>query len=442
VAGLTERLLLFLLALTLSVSLKFHPVFVADHLGGAIGVRVSMADLALGLLLLCGAAEAFRRGWVRVHVDNLLAATTGAYLVCAVASTLGSNDPRLGWFQLSAVLQALAVALFLASRAWQRTTRRVFVAGLMTALLLQSGIAIVQSLRPGALDLTFLGAAEYATGTAAGLPDVDVGATTIAGEAAYRPTGLLIHPNLLAAFIVLTLPAALAVALTARTLADRLLATSAAGTAAIALYLSLSRSGWAGTIVALIVGGALAWRWRTFAPTRTLRLLLVVAAVAAAVALAVKGERIYLRLTETAGEALQFRRAYALTAWRMAEAHPVLGVGLNTFTAHAVRYDASGTSRLKAFPVHNAWLLELAETGFPGGLAFAAMVAAMLAATLSAAGRTEGEARLLVLALAAGLAGFWVTQLSDYFYRIPIMTSIVWAYAGFALGLARPSEAG
>jgi hypothetical protein len=33
-----------------------------------------------------------------------------------------------------------------------------------------------------------------------------------------------------------------------------------------------------------------------------------------------------------------------------------------------------------------------------------------------------------------------MTQLSDYLYRIPIMTSLVWAHAGLAIGLARAEQ--
>ena len=437
VPGLPERALLFAMAVTLSVSIKFHPVFRPDHLGGAIGLRVSITDLVMGLLILLALARALRRGWVRVRVDGALAVAAGAYLLWAIASTLGSNDRTLGWFQVSAVVQAMAVGLFVASRRWAWQPRRVFVSGLLAALLLQSGIAIVQSMRPGLVRLQFLGAAEYAEDTGQAIPTVDVGATTIAGQAAYRPTGLLIHPNVLAAYFVLTLPLALALALTARARWERALASAAAVCGTAALYLSLSRSGWIGMGTALAIGAVLAWRWHALLLTRTVRLAMAVVGLALILGIAWKADRIYLRFTETAGQALDFRREYALTAWRMVVDHPLLGVGLNTFTDHAVRYDASGTSRLKAFPVHNAYLLELAETGFPGGLAFSAMVIAMLAAAFRAARRSTGETRILVLALAAGIAGFWVTQLSDYFYRIPIMTSLVWAHAGLAIGLAR-----
>lgn len=435
--GAPERLLLFGMALTLSISIKFHPVFRADHLGGAIGVRVSITEIILGMLVVAGLGHVLRGTWRWPRVDAPLAILSGAWLICATASTLASGDRPLGWFQVLAAAQAMAVGLYLASREWGRRARQAFVAGLLSALLLQSGIAMVQSLRPGGLALGAVGAGEYAGNPTEGLPDVDVGATTIGGEWVYRPTGLLIHPNLLAAYIVLTFPLALAVGLSGRTRWERRLALLAAAGAVAALYLSLSRSGWAGTAAALLIG-TFAARYRGLLTVpRAARAMMLAVALVVATGVVWKADRIYLRLTETAGEALEFRRDYALMALRMASDNPVLGVGLNTFVQHAVEYDATGTSRIKAFPVHNAYLLELAEIGFPGGLAFFGLALAMVLAGFRAARRASPEHALVVLALAAGLAGFWFTQLSDYLYRIPIVTTLVWAHLGLALGLAR-----
>jgi O-antigen ligase len=247
----------------------------------------------------------------------------------------------------------------------------------------------------------------------------------------------LIHPNLLAAYLVLTLPIAVAVALSGRSRGERVLGRVAAVGAAAALYLSLSRSGWIGTAVALTIAMVLVWRWRAIAPSRALRVSIAVAFLCCLAGAAWRADRIYLRFTESARQALDFRSEYAQTAWRMAVAHPALGVGLNTFTDHAPQYDAAGTSRIKAFPVHNVYLLELAETGFAGGFAFAGLVVAIIAGALRAVRQSSPDTRVFVIALAAGLMGFWVTQLSDYFYRIPIMTTLVWVHAGLALGLSR-----
>jgi putative inorganic carbon (hco3(-)) transporter len=148
-------------------------------------------------------------------------------------------------------------------------------------------------------------------------------------------------------------------------------------------------------------------------------------------------ERIYLRLTESAAEALEFREALAGVAWRMTLDHPIAGVGLNTFVYHTPIYDLAGTSRIKAFPVHNVYMLELAETGVPGLAAFAVLVLAALW-TVGYACRQPGapaEQRLLALALLCGLAGFWLSQMVDYVYRIPVITTLVWGHVGLALYL-------
>ena len=437
VPGATDRFLLFLLVATLSVSIKFHPLFRANHLGGSIGVRVSITDLLFLLAVALAIGPALRRGWVLLRVDRAIALTGGVYLLCAVASTLASGDRQLGWFQVLAVVQSMAVGVWIASREWSARARRVVMAAILCGVVLQSGVAVAQSLFPGKLALQFLGAGEYSDASPGGLPAVDVGATTIAGVSVYRPTGLLIHPNLLAAYLVLTLPIAVAVALSGRSRGERILGLVAAAGAVGALYLSLSRSGWIGAAAAVAIAMVLVWRWRAIAFSRTLRVSLALACLCCLAGVAWRADRIYRRFTETANQALEFRSEYAQTAWRMAVAHPALGVGLNTFTDHAPQYDAAGTSRIKAFPVHNVYLLELAETGFPGGLAFAGLVVAIIAGALRAVRRSSSETRVFVIALAAGLIGFWVTQLSDYFYRIPIMTTLVWVHAGLALGLSR-----
>ncbi len=436
--GHLERLALFGLAATLSLSLKVHPIFRMDHLGGAIGLRISATEILVAVLAAMAVRSAGRRGTLIVRFDRFLAVTGAVYLCFGVLSTFGSDDPQLGWFELSAVVEAFAVCATLAGRSWIGRTRHLFVVGLLLTLVLQSGVAIVQSLRPGLISAAKLGVIADSGEDDGGIPESDVGTTTIEGETTTRPTGFLVHPNVLAAYLVLTIPLAIAVALVGATRSERLLAMLACATSAAALYLSLSRSGWIGTAAAVGLGALLAWRWKMVRLTSPQRFGAALVCLALCSAAVWKADKVYLRFVETASEAVQFRRDLDVTAWNMATAHPYAGVGLNTFIYHAEDYDSSGTSRLKLFPAHNVYLLELAEVGFPGGLAFGFLVAAMLAATFGAARAARSEDQgLIVLALAAGLAGFWLTQLSDYVYRIPVLTSLVWGHAGLALGLSR-----
>ena len=58
--------------------------------------------------------------------------------------------------------------------------------------------------------------------------------------------------------------------------------------------------------------------------------------------------------------------------------NPVTGVGLNTFVDQLPPYDPAQTSRLKAYPVHDIFLLESSETGLGGGVAFLSLAVLMI----------------------------------------------------------------
>ncbi len=431
------------LAATLSLSVKYHPVFRADHLGGAIGIRISITELLLVALVMLGWLGGWRLRGAVIRFPPLVAAAAGAYLACAVLSTLVSDDRALGGFQVLATIQALVVGAVFCNLPRAAVIRRVVVTGLLLGLCAQGAVALAQAWRPGAVSLPALG---VLTDTQAEtiderLPDVDLGSTTIGGDVTVRPTGLLIHPNVLGAYLVLTLPLAVGVWLVAATRTELALASVAVVLGGIALYVSLSRSAWLGMTMAGGVMALAAWRAGFTYVSRRRIAVLALAVVVAVGALAARAERIYLRLTESASDAVDFRSDLNAMAWRMATTHPLTGVGLNTFIYAAPRFDETGQSRLKAFPAHNAYMLELAESGIPGGLSFAALVAASLWTMRRASARaTNGPEQLLAIAIASGLAGFWLTQTVDYVYRIPVLTTIVWAYSGLALHLATREE--
>lgn len=427
------------LAATLSFSIKVHPVFRSDHLGGAIGIRLSITEFLLLALLVIGWIGGARLRGTTVRYPPLIATAAALYLACGAWSTLASNDIALGVFQLVATLQALIVGFVFCNVPRAGMVHRVLVTGLLLGLCAQGAVAAAQAWRPGLVSFPALGilADSQADSIDERLPEVDLGTTRVGGEIAIRPTGLLIHPNVLGAYLVLTLPLAVAVWLITPTRAQLALASVAIVLGGVALYTSLSRSAWLGTAVAAGAMALAMWRAGIPAVSRKRLATMALLAVVALVGLLSRADRIYLRLTETAGEAVDFRRDLVATAWRMAAAHPFAGVGLNTFVHEVEPFDRSGTSRIKTFPVHNVYMLELAETGMAGGLAFAGLVGATLWTLARGAARADdGPERLVAIALTCGLAGFWLAQGVDYIYRIPVLTTLVWAHAGLALGLA------
>ena len=116
-------------------------------------------------------------------------------------------------------------------------------------------------------------------------------------------------------------------------------------------------------------------------------------------------------------------------AWRMAEDHPVAGVGLNNFTFESRRYVSQpGKLEFVALIVerphvaHNTYLQFLAETGVVGLLLFLAVMLACLRAAWAAArrfqlrGQYEHEALargVVVAGIAAAASSFFVSNGQD-----------------------------
>ncbi|MGI8962023.1 MAG: O-antigen ligase family protein, partial [Bryobacteraceae bacterium] len=371
--ALLEDSLLFALAFTLSLSIKKHLIFDSDHLGGAIGYRIAISDLVILALI---ASLLLRNGFnkkLRVEVNKGILLCFSGYSVLALLSTLAGPSLRLGAFQLSAVLQAFLVFLFVSNYIKDLRRLRIFVTALILALALQSSVTIWQVERPGKLDLHFLGAQEEQDGRVVNrsleLPSVDVGTTTMGGEIQHRPTGLLIHPNVLALYLAFSIPLAIGWWLCANSIWLQILTGLVIGVSAAGMYLTLSRSGWAALVFALVAMAGFWWKWKPARLPLWQRFTIVAVFIISLVGLSLHAKKIYLRVTETADEAVSFRKTLTVAALKMVAAHPFLGVGLNSFTEVVENYDSSMMSRIKRYPVHNTVLLEISKTGIFWGIA-------------------------------------------------------------------------
>lgn len=436
--GTIEKGLLFALAFTLTISLKKHLIFRNGHMGGAVGLRVSITEILL--VLLTGALVFHLRASskIRIKVETPILIAFSAYFGLAMMSTISGNDRELGFFELSALAQAFILFVFLRNYLNDHRRFKIFIVGLVAGLILQSAVTIVQARRPGTLNLAFLGAGEQETEEVSdgeiALPDVDLGTTMLGGQVQQRPTGLLIHPNVLALYFVLVMPLAMATVIALQKSWLQLLAGIALALSAPALYFTLSRSGWAGLAAAVGVAGVL-WRWwDPFRLSVHKKVALGLIAMVLACGLAMKAPTIIERWNASFNKAVSFRASLASTSWRMVKDHPFFGVGLNSFITVVEQYDETMMSRIKAFPVHNILLLEFSETGILGGLAFIILWIVTIRCVFAAARRTASPfPRVVALLTSCGIVGFFVADMTGFTYRIPIMTSLIWAQVAIAL---------
>jgi putative inorganic carbon (hco3(-)) transporter len=132
-------------------------------------------------------------------------------------------------------------------------------------------------------------------------------------------------------------------------------------------------------------------------------------------------------------------RIYAWqAAWKMAATKPLYGVGLNNFTDSYYAYTPHWDGMNHA--VHSTWFNVLAETGFPGFIAFVTMIVTCIRSSYKSmtslnTARAPPIVRAMSLALVAGLISFCVagTFLTQGFtWPIYILLALTTAMAKYA----------
>ena len=140
--------LLLLLAATMSLSIKKHLMAEPGHLGGAIGYKLAITDLLVLALMAAFLLTTGRRRSLHVVVPKSILISFCCYFVIATVSTATGISPKLGAFQCLAYLQSFLLFVFLLNFLTSLHRLRIFVAGLVAGVVIQSGFAILQARQP------------------------------------------------------------------------------------------------------------------------------------------------------------------------------------------------------------------------------------------------------------------------------------------------------
>jgi putative inorganic carbon (HCO3(-)) transporter len=443
--GLFEQTVLFLIGVTLPLTLvilKKHFVFREEpHYGGSIGLQITATDLLMALMLFGVWIGAVAKPGKRPRLDPAILKGFVLYYVLVIPSAVFGHDVVLGAYELASLIQTFAFFIFMLYFLSTGRQIRAFAGGLVMSLLLQSVVTIIQQERPGSLSQFTPGAQEAENARVVkgrlALPDMDAGTTFIGGELQVRPTGLIAHPNLLAGFLAMLMPVAFSLWVAGPPLL-RWFATLTLPFSAVAMYFTLSRSGWIGLLAGMAIALGVSLKWRILRLSLQQKLIALTLFVAAIGGLATQASKIYLRLTETATDAIDYRRDLGIAALKMAVVHPFLGVGLNSFDTAVLPYDSSQDSKYKKLPVHNILLLELGEIGIFGFTAFVILWTVVLRLMFRAARQcTSRSQKLLALFSCCGVIAFFVTDLSGPVFRTPTFTSMIWAQVALSLAISR-----
>lgn len=395
----------------------------------AVAARVACLALVLGLPWFAGYLFTDRVCWAALAVMLIAVAT------CA-AALLGSREVRpglggAGWL-LAAFLAWNALAAMRSVYLHASLVTLVLFAAILVALALFASLFREERWRRWGW---------WAVAAAGGLEGTiglrDWTQTVIfQGDTSWRIFGSMFNPNVLAGYLLVTIPAALvALALAWRsTRADRpRLGLIAAGFALLvmggALLLTGSRAGLLGAVLgatALLVGGAV----------RINRRALLVAALAL-VALMVLAPPVRDRIVSatTQSHSAIFRWYTWRGTARMIAARPLLGFGPGSFEVAYPRHAEAGFTRM----AHQTPLQLAAEAGLPA-VVLMTLAVALLGRTLVRGMRSGGPTAIEAAAGMGALVAVGAQNLADYTWYIPAVGITLSAVTGLALAAVRDVE--
>lgn len=263
------------------------------------------------------------------------------FLLTQALSLFSAKNLGAGLVRLEQYTVALFLGVYLASQKWAELKRKIFLP-LFLGILFESSLAILQFMKGSTLGFWILGERSF------NLSTPGIAKFNFYGLEFLRPYGTFPHPNVLAGYFLVMVYSLWFIVDGLREKSSKLfkwLVLIAGAT----IVLTVSRVAiLAGFVMALV---ALPKKWK---------LVLMAAALILSPILFTRFEALfsYDKLTFLRREGL------SIEAWQMFLNSPVLGVGLNNFIP-AEQELVSGPSRFLQ-PVHNIFLLALAETGLIG----------------------------------------------------------------------------
>jgi putative inorganic carbon (hco3(-)) transporter len=400
-------------------------------MGGEASFRIEMSDpflLALALFLL-------RDLWTQRRSGLQIPKAAGFW---ALLILIGCIWGVVGPWRLTAAHEVVRMAkmavLFVVIANEVQTPRRLLhcAGGLTLAVILQSGVGIVQAATGRHFGLELLGETGKGTIKLLATESIQVGR-------AFRIGAFLGHPNLFGIFLAALLPLAAAAFLMRRGIVHKIFFLSAIALGTAALIGTMSRSGWLSFVAAF---ACLVVLLIMHPGTRTRTLLMAIGpATAVLVVCVIFAGPISRRLFGSRDIAMQGRAEYMRDALGLIRARPVTGWGLNSYTFAVppfTRYGARGArERFDQWqsPVHNIHLLWWAETGLVGMTIHLMLLLAIIRTGFQNL-RVRDEVLFLVnAACLSGIMAFMVDGFFSFTLRTPAALRVFFVLAGMIMAV-------
>lgn len=422
-----DRSVFFTFAAVCSLTLVLHKSLGPQDLelsGGAVSIYVTSFDAMLLVLYGLWAAEGTLVADLRTGLRRPIVWLPAACALLLLPSLLiapsvghaASELFRMGWMYLLYVYVAVRV----------RTRRHVWavLGGLAVFAAIELIVVVLQWRTGGVLGLSFLG-----------VPTQLTERTTDTG-ALGRPFGTVIHPVFMGAALGSVGLLAIALAVELRRSVTKIAAVALIAACFLPLYLAHTRASLVAALppalavlVAGLVRGAMSWR-----TAGRLGLIALAGVIAFLPQLADKFSENFgtAHFYEEIASRLQLNDI----AYRMIHDHWGLGVGLNNFEVVMPEYQPYFVIFANN-PVHNLYLLYLAEAGVPGLIAIAVVGIALLAAALRLARSVDRLYAGIGIGVAGAMTFLMIEELLGFSLRQDIPLALYWLLAGLVAACLR-----
>lgn len=392
---------LLIFFIPLNVDMNF---IMRQSLGGAEALNLGIVDLLLLLLMFFWLQDvnAGQAPWPR-QIYSTIAGPFLAIIGLSILSLLVAQDVVLGVFDILQWLKAFLLYFFLVHHLNTRADVEWILRLLFIGVVFQSAILFFQHIQGGRIGLIGLGEAPEVL-------QVEINALNVV-----RPGGTIGHCNHLSRYIALILPVAMVFTLMPDNGRRPLLPALTCVAGGLALVLTLTRSAWLATIVALAVIIVLSAWLRLLTPRFLLRLTL--AGLVLLSLMAFYGSLIKERITADDLGSGRTRITTARVAWNIIKDHPLLGVGINNYGTVLEKYWDPSDGFTRRAAVHNTYLLLAAEIGLPGLAAFMFLLFRVLNILWRSIPLDDVGVRKIAIGFFSSYLGLFLMALTDKSYK-------------------------
>lgn len=413
VTGRPKDVFLAFFVLALTYNRQYY-----DALQGLFGAEAGQgpywipADIMLVCLFATSLVEgALGRARPVPVVREVATAPILPFLFAALMTTLAAERIDLAWVDTMRVVK-FALLLAWLQRNMDRSLWMVLVAALAASITIQASL--------GTLQVVFKAGQSLLSIIGAGGPDA------LPEEIDNRARGTLGHPNVIAPYLLMLAPGAFGVAVFSRMPLLRWVALGVTLVCIVGMVTTKSRAPGA-LLLAALGGTAMAGVWLRALSPKALIGLGVWAVLLAAAAMLPFLNDIIERFRGDFAVSVTFRADYNRAGMQVFSENPVFGIGFGASAERmsqiwyviadelrqVTRYAHLAGVRSGA-PIHNVYVLMLAEAGAIGLVGFVTLLVAVVVRGIRGAMLTVTGTRGLCVGLTAGVLAQMVQQTLDF----------------------------